>query len=256
MLKEMNLRRAGSGLLLMTAVACSDSSGPEGALSVNFKLVGGPSAVAPAFSASLFAAPPVDGSNGTLVFTDIRLVVDEFKLEQDEGACDAAGTEGCEDFEASPHFVTIPVDGGDVGVATEQVPDGTYLELKFETKAPNGGDAESTTLLQEIQQEFADWPTEASMLIVGTFTPTGGAAVLFRVYFYAEVKVELAFDTPLVIDAGSTSQSVTVLINPDIWFINADGTVIDLSQSDFDSTGEVFDLEAKFVGGVTKIEVN
>ena len=96
------------------------------------------------------------------------------------------------------------------------------------------------------------------MLVVGTFTPADGVdPIPFRVYFDAEVKVELEFEEgdPLVIEEGG-DHSVTVFIDPAIWFVNDDGTVHDLTAYDYDATGAVFKFEAKFEDGVTKIELD
>ena len=131
------------------------------------------------------------------------------------------------------------------------------MELKFETKA-TGDDEDGASLLADIRGSHADWPAEASMLVTGTFTPVdGGDPVSFRAYFDAEVKVELEFDAgaPLVIEEGG-DESVTVFIDPAIWFANDDGTVDELSEYDFDTTGEVFKFEAKFADGFTKIELD
>ncbi len=51
-------------------------------------------------------------------------------------------------------------------------------------------------------------------------------------------------------------QSVTVFIDPAIWFANDDGTMDELCEYDFDATGEVFEFEAKFADGFTKIELD
>lgn len=77
----------------------------------------------------------------------------------------------------------------------------------------------------------------------------------FWVFFDAEVKVELTFDAPLVIDDGAV-QVVTVFVNPAAWFAAPDGSVLDLSAFDFGATGQLFKLEAKFLDGFTKIEVD
>ena len=62
--------------LSVALVACNSATGPGTALTVNFKLADGAMAVT------------VTGSNGTLTLDDIRLIVDEFKLEPENGACE------------------------------------------------------------------------------------------------------------------------------------------------------------------------
>ncbi len=243
--------------------ACSDFAGlgSAGTVAVNFAAVSG-SVGSPATSPHLntlavaLAELPLDGSNGTLSIDEIWLVVDEFELEQVEDACEEVpegeDDDDCEEFEVSPFFVSVPVEGDGVGEVSAEVAPGTYQDLKFETKAPN----DDGSLLADIRVDyFDDWPAEASMLVVGTFTPSGGRAVAFRAYFDAEVKVELEFEEPLVIVEGG-DQSVTVFIDPAIWFVNDDDTVDDLSAYDYDATGQVFVFEAKFEDGFTKIELD
>ena len=111
-------------------------------------------------------------------------------------------------------------------MVAEDVPAGTYLALKFETKAPDGSEA-GTTLLGEVRQEFADWPQSGSAVVVGSFAPADGSTpVAFRVYLDAEVKVEMEFAEPLMIAGGAGNQSVTIFIDPGAWFENADGETV------------------------------
>jgi hypothetical protein len=122
------------------------------------------------------------------------------------------------------------------------------------TIANSNGPGDLTSLLEEIHAAgFTDWPDDASLVVVGTFTPTAGEPRPFTAYFDAEIKVELDFDPALVIDGADGS--VDVQIDPNAWFLNADDTVIDLSVFDFATSGELVDFEAKMEHGFTKIEL-
>lgn len=248
-------------VLLLAMPACRSTTGPTGRLTVNFQLASSSAAPAvvasPNISATVAAASltgPIDvtGTNGTLTLEDVRLVVDEFKLEREEGACeDGTAEDSCERFEALPHFLTVPLEEGTTSAFSEDVPPGTYVQLKFEVK-------EEPTLLGQIQEEFPNWPAEASVLVSGSFASAeDGDPVPFLVYFASgEVKVQFGFDPPLVIAETDAEQSVTVLVDPALWFANADGTVLDLSQFDFYQTGQLLKLEVKRFGDVfTKIEI-
>lgn len=205
----------------------------------------------------------VSGSNGTLTITDVRFIVSEFKLERAEGECD--GLEGdaedaCEKFEAPPAFIDLPLSAGAVIAATQEVPAGRYEELKFEAEDIDFDEEEDDekgaairTLAQSVRAEFPDWPEDASMIVVGTFTPTGGQPVAFTTFFEAEIKVEKEFDPALVID--DANKAVTVEVDPSAWFLSGD-TVIDLSAFDFARTGQVVEFEAKMDDGFTKIELD
>lgn len=250
--------------LALAGLACSDSTGvgDGGALTITFAL-----ATPQPNPSGVFAAPaalPLEGDNGTLTIDEIWLVVDELRLERVEDACedDAAGEgsddgddDDCERFELAPFFVSLPLEGDGLGEVSAEVAPGSYEELKLETKAPDEGG----TLLADIRQDhFDDWPGEASLLVIGTFTPTDGDPIPFRVFFDAEVKVELEFEDgePLVVEEGG-DLTVTVFVDPAAWFAEVNGTVTDLSAFDFDATdGEVFEFEAKFEDGFTKIEID
>ena len=239
----------GIAAALLAGGACSDSAGPEANGAVTVRVSG---AAGMSFAAA-FSSLDVPGSIGVLTLDAIHLVVDEFRLERVEDACEDLNgdDDACENFEAPPFFVAVPLDGADVGVVSRTVPAETYEELKFETKAPE----DDGSLLAEIRQQFDDWPEDASALVIGTFTPDVGEPVSFRVFFDAEVKVELEFDPPFEVVEGD-DQAVTVFVDPAIWFANPDGSVVDLSAFDFDVTGEVVKLEVKFEDGFTKVEVD
>ncbi|HEU0055282.1 MAG TPA: hypothetical protein VFQ39_18975, partial [Longimicrobium sp.] len=185
--------------------ACGDSTGANSrdgkSVALRFGTV--------ASGASLSAAPTggprlqtgadqlvIAGSNGTLTITDVRLVVDEFELKGDDDVnrCeDNGGGDDCDDFDAGPLFVDLPLSSDPVSVSTGAVPPGTYREVEFEVEdldddEENPAKAQRIdALLATIRQQFADWPRDASMLVTGTFTPTGGQPRQFRVFFEAEI---------------------------------------------------------------------
>lgn len=195
------------------------------------------------------------GSNGDLTITDIRLVVAEVKVE---------GEEDSTDFEADPSFLDLPLDTTEIApVAASQLPPGTYTEFKFEVEdvdleeeedEEDDDEEELRALRDSIHQDFPAWPDEASMVVVGTFTPDGDTARSFVTYFEAEVKVERELSPPLEVTGTGLSRTLTVQLDPTQWFGNADGTVRNLASNDYDSTGELVEFEAKFEDGVTKIE--
>ncbi len=246
--------------------ACGEGTGPTNPVTIKFGTATGPAGSVASASSSLDGAPAaaqqlvVTGSNGTLTITDIRLIVDEFELKRAEEAADCdvePQPEGCADFEARFLFVDVPLSGAPLTVATDDVPQGTYDELEFEVEdietdadePEDVADAQlAQALLNTIRQTFADWPDKASMVVVGTFTPTGGAAKSFKAYFEAEIEVELEFPPPgLVI--GDTPEAVVIELSPSLWFKKADGTVTDLSQFDFPTTQQLVKFELEIEGG-------
>lgn len=250
-------------------VACGDTTGVQDGsrMTLAFSTASASSVQAGGSSASVMEDVLITGSNGTLIISDVAFIVSEFKLERHEDACEAPvgddepDDDDCESFETGVEFVRLPLTGAVAPVVTQTVPAGTYTELKFETddadldEAGDDEDAEEiASLIQQIEAAgFTDWPDDASLVIVGTFTPTGGEPRPFTAYFEAEVKIEMDLDPALVIEGGSGT--VDVEIDPASWFANADGTVIDLSAFDFATTGSVVEFEAKMEHGFSKIEL-
>lgn len=196
----------------------------------------------------------------------MRQVLVEVELEPADGSCDLVDnseddSDDCPDFEAPPRFLDLPLDGTPIEVMTALVPPGTYDELEFEIEDLEDDEedpeeaAAILALRTQILSEIPDWPEKASALVAGTFQPTGGAAVDFRVFLDAEVEVEMDILPNLVIgDDGNASRSVTVDIRPDIWFKNADGTVLPLS--DYDTTQMLLEFELEMEDGFTEIEID
>mgnify|MGYP006279945559 CR=1 FL=1 len=246
--------------LLASAVALTacDSAGPSSAsegdnVEVGFATSYASASAATATAKSNHDSLVVTGSNGTLTITDIRLIVSEVELE---GDADSA------EFEADPTFLDLPLDTNEVApVATSEIPPGTYDEFEFEVEDidldENDDDERSLQALREtIRSAFPNWPEDAIMVVVGTFTPTGGTATSFTAYFEAEIEVERELSPPLAVTGDGLSRSLIVKLDPTRWLSNADGTVRNLAQFDYASIDDLIEFEAEFEDGVAEIEVD
>lgn len=203
----------------------------------------------------------VKGTNGTLEITHVSFIVSELELK-----CtgkDDATSPACAKFEAPASFVKLPLTSGVVEVVSTAIPEGSYSELGFKVEdleadvEDNASERQQVTaLLNTIRttEGYSDFPSRASMVVEGTFTPTGGTPVSFRTYFQAEIEVEKSLNPPLVIGASGASQALTVDVQPALWFKNTDGTVRDLSKLDFASTGSVVEFEVEMDKGFSKVE--
>ena len=97
-----------------------------------------------------------------------------------------------------------------------------------------------------------DWPKDASMVVVGTFTPKGGTARSFRTFVEAEVEIELDLVPPFTV-GGDGASEVTVVLDPAMWFRTGAGAVLDLST--FNTVDRRLKLEVELKNGFVKTEI-
>ena len=237
--------------------ACEDTTGPEGGerVAVRFNAVtstGATASQSPSSGASFDHVPAtgaitLTGTNGTLVIQDIRLIVAEIELERAEGAC-LTGGNGCEEFEGGPFLVNL-LDGTAAEVVSAEIPAGTYTEFEFEVEDLDTDDDEDSAkrqrmqaILMQMRQAYPGFPGNASMVVHGTFTPTGGTAQKFTVYFDAEIEVEHEFATPFRVPEDG---AILVNLQPATWFKS--GTqVVNLAALN----GRTVEFEAEFKSGI------
>lgn len=273
------MRRIVGVLVLAAAVAaCDDGTGLNGeaAVSVDFvsqgattsgSLLGSPAALTA-------AAIALDGTNGVLTLETAHVVLNEFELERaddlagcdddsssdDDGSDDGSDDDSCSEIEQGPLFLELPLESGERTSVSGQVPAGVYDEIEFEIEdleddADEPGEAERiAALLAEIRGQFPEWPREASMRVAGTFTPEGGEAEPFVAYFEAEIEIEMEFDTPFEVTESDVSRTITVELDPRDWFVRSDGTVMDLTEWDYASTGRVLEFEVEIENGFKTVE--
>jgi hypothetical protein len=179
----------------------------------------------------------------------------EFELDRaNDDSCDllADGEDDdhCEKFESLPFFVDLPLDNRAVTVASSSIDPDDYKELDFEIEDLGDDDfptGVAEALLAQIRTDHPDWPDRASMAFVGEFETTGGEVRTFTRYAQAEIEIEMAFDPPITIDAGSAD--ITVVVDPTDWMKAADGSVLDLSTVD-----NLFEFEVEIENGFKEVE--
>jgi hypothetical protein len=186
------------------------------------------------------------GSNGTLTITDARVIVSRVELRRVAGTCssttsgvhtsrgadDGGEHTDCAKFRTGARLLSLPLGGGAVTLATDSVPAGTYGSVRFkvedfddehgemEHETEHGTDdaVESTSLqavLAEMRTAYPAFPSDASMVVQGTFTPTGGTARPFTVYFRANLHIEKQLNPAIVVPG---TQSVDVVVDSSLWF--------------------------------------
>lgn len=201
----------------------------------------------------------VEGDNGTLQINDIRFIVEEFELEPaDDDHANNAESE-IEEFEAEPFFVDLPLSEDTMSLADSEIQAGLYEELDFEVENLDMDDNDEgdghQSLASTIREEFPDWPDDASMVIIGTFTPSDGDPQSFKVFAEAEIEIEREFERPLEVTDNNSQHVVSIRINPVDWLQRSDGTVINLTEYDWDEHQELLEFEAEFEDGVKEIEI-
>ncbi len=103
---------------------------------------------------------------------------------------------------------------------------------------------------------FTDWPEDASMVVIGTFTPAVGDLEDFRTFFEAEIEIEVEFDDdePLVVDGSDSSILVTLMLHR--WFESGDG-LLNLADSKFQDLDRLVEFELEIEDGFeVEIEVH
>lgn len=206
------------------------------------------------------------GRNGTLQIDELHVIVDRFELKRvDDDAC-AKGDDACRKFRAPPSLLSLPLDGTSVVAVRQPVDPGTYRRLKFKIEdldqdhdyGKRHGDDDGRRRLfhdddwedrwpqirdlrRDIRAAFPDWPDDASILVVGSFTPTEGEARPFRVYLEAEVDVEKRLIPPVTV--GEEDATFTVELDVARFFRIGRGRLLNLANLDYDTTGRVLELE-------------
>lgn len=248
-------------LAIVSLVTACDSTTPtpRGAVTVRFNTVNTAAVAASGANDSVAfdhvpagGAITITGSNGTLVIHDIRLIVSEFELKRAEDACVGEDdNDSCEEFEGGPFLVNL-LDGSAVDVVNAAIPEGTYTKLEFEVEDLDGDSdddtAERTTMqaiLASMRQAYPNFPSRASGVVHGTFTPTGGTAQVFTVYLDAEIEVEVAFAAPFRVPQDG---KLSVDLSPAAWF-KVGSTVTDLRALN----GQTISFDAEFSRGVMRV---
>jgi hypothetical protein len=215
-MKRSHVALLFSIVTLVIASACADTTGPEDGTMLTLSLVtpAPPAAPAPGLYPVVTQS---DGSN-TLEFTRVALVMREIELELASGdGCDDTGEidDDCEEFEAGPLLLELPLDGSVSHVVSIEIPPGTYDEIEFDIHKAE---------LPEDQAFLAQFPEfeGVSIRVEGTWN---GEAFVFLQDLDEEQEIEL--NTPLVIGEGSDANNLTLEMDIGTWFLGDGGLLVD-----------------------------
>jgi hypothetical protein len=201
------------GTLILGALTACDSSAPGGSGQVSFNVA---TQGAGSATARPQAAPDtlVDVGGNVLVLTKVEIVLRDIELErQNHDSCDSVSTgsdDDCEEFEAGPVLIDLPLNGGIEHKFTIAVDSGTFDELELKVHKPeDDGDAQDQAFLAA-HPDLSD----VSIRVTGTFN---GAAFTFTTDMGAEQ--EFSINPPLII-SGQTDVSVTLKVDVSGWFLS------------------------------------
>ncbi|MCC6930997.1 MAG: hypothetical protein IT359_18545 [Gemmatimonadaceae bacterium] len=195
------------------------------------------------------------GANGTLVIDDLRLIVSRIRLKRAESDCgggDSDSATACRKFKGGPYLVNL-LDGSAADVVTADVPAGNYTSLEFKAQNLDPSDDDDLEedgtvrdvelLIVEVRKTYPNYPRKASMVAHGTFTPTGGAAQPFTVYFQAEIVIRKNFSTSFKVPEDS---KVVIDLDATSWFKEANNVVNLAAQN-----GKTLRFELELASGIT-----
>lgn len=214
-------------LLIMSLVAfiasCNESTTPTVFRNVQVSFATQPAA-APLASVSGTASPSaflddtlVTGTD-TLIITSAQIVLREIELRRiDTADCDSQlDDDGCEEFEAGPVLVSLPLTAGAETEFELDIPPGMYSEIEFDIHKVE--DEPSDIVFLQQHPEF----DKLSIRVMGSYN---GDDFLFESDLGVEQELDLV--PVLVVEEGSGSTNITVFVDIDAWFREQSGDLID-----------------------------
>ena len=220
------------GLALVVGLLGCDAAGPPGAtapeaspVSLSFSANGGtetgPSQSNANGSTAQTAYTDSEGNRLQLDQVDLILQSIEFERTDAEGDCEEGEDDDCEELEAGPIRVSLPLESESPSVVVDAtLPVGTWKEATFEVAVP-----EDPSSLDE-----TTFPSDASIRAQGAFTPAGGTEQNFTFLSDLSEERELEFEPPIEVTQDEPT-NVTFSVDLNAWFRRSDGTLVDPSQA-------------------------
>jgi hypothetical protein len=204
---------------LFALAACSDGAGP-GQPGVGLSFATRPAAAVPApgLSASVMGADTLEDGANTLIITRAEIVLREIELERVDGDdCEAAvNHDDCQEFEAGPILLDLPLGPGAEQAVLVQVPVGSYDEIDFEIHQVSTGDQEDAAFRTQYPHMAGK-----SIRVEGNYNGT-------PFVFESDLDVEQEFDlAPPLEVTDTTATNITVRLDITQWFRAQNGSYLD-----------------------------
>ena len=200
--------------LSLAILGCENSTEPaaEGTLSLSAAYTAAP----------LGAAGTLGKTSGTVAEISIsraRFVIRDIKFK--------SAVEDSLSFRTDPFVLDLALTGATQSVAAVPAAFGDYRRVEFDVHRVE--QPEIAALPVDQQGQFSEFLAgqRYSIIIEGTFTPTGGTATPFTYRSKVDAKQKINLDPPLVIGEGTTEVNTTLLVSSDGWFRNQQGTLVD-----------------------------
>jgi hypothetical protein len=206
---------------LLTAAAfltaCGGSTAPGSQVSLSFS--GGASVSSPNPGFMSAAPRATDNAGNVIVISTAEIVLRKIKLKRQEVVdCDVdPEPAGCQDFVVGAQLIGLPTDGTVKTEVTVELDPGTYTEVEFEVHKVSNDDPEDADFRAAHPEHVG-----LSIKVVGTYNGDP-----FTYTTDLNEKQEFVFVDPLVVGEGGASRNVTIELNLDTWFIDAQLNLID-----------------------------
>jgi len=217
----MRTRTLAALTVVAAAAGCSGITGPAAGPSASLSFSTRPATSplgAPGLALYANGADTIAQGTDTLIVTRAQLVLRKVELKtQDSVRC---STEHCEEFEAGPIAVDLPLGAGAQQQVAVNVPPGTYNGIEFNIHRVGGDSADSTFIAAHPDL------SGVSIKVDGTFNGTA-----FTFTSQAEIEQELAITPPLVVSDTTTATNLTIQVALAGWFVDRTGGLIDPSTA-------------------------
>jgi hypothetical protein len=189
--KAMCLKLSGSLIALVMLVVLSACSGNNGK-----------SAPGSTLSMKVDMSALAKTAGDTVIIESAKVLLKSLKFKTE--------VEDSLDYKVGPFIVNLDMAGGITQIAANDIPNGTYNEIKFKIHKPEG----TTTISDTDFVAGASSDQHFSVVIRGTYN---GTPFMYR--SKKEIEQELEINPPLVVTDSTNDVNATLLIAPAGWFM-------------------------------------